>query len=392
MRRVRIAAATFAAALLLPASVFAEDTEEMLVKEVRAIAQQYDGISNRSFAQSSDLSHVRERYLAVLRKAAEAGNQGQALRAMAEVFVLSGGDVTILAHWKDGLDRNSAEAQIFKGVMAYGEGKTVEAEARLLPLDAMGLDNWRGGHLALAQALLTIRTDPKRATAYLKTAAFLLPGTLVEEAALRQRAILAAKTSDFAEFSSAVTTYFRRFPNSAYLGGFETQAIFYILRFEPKDGVAVLREILQVLPNGWGRCLSCFLMTIAEQAILTGKLELAQTATAAAVPLVPTGGPEAQRLTLYSGAMAILRDKIPEGLEILRSVDVAKLGTGDKEIRDASIAVADKLQKTPVLFTQLDRKAAANPVKGNRIFPAGGREEAARRTLAEVDTILENAR
>jgi chemotaxis protein MotC len=391
MRWMR-AAAIVAAACLLPAAAFAADTEEVLVKQLRAIAQQYDGISDKGFMQAPDLTQVRERYLGTLRKAAEAGNQGQALREMAEVFVLSGGEAAILANWKAGLDPQSPEGKVFDGVLAYGEGKTLEAEARILPLDALSLDHWRGGHLALAQALLTVRTDQKRAFAYLKTAELLLPGTLVEEAALRQRAILAAKASDVAEFSSAVTTYFRRFPRSTYLGGFEAQVMFYIVRFGSKDGVLILQEILRALPNGWGRCLSCFLIAIAEQAVLTGKLELAEVAAGAAMPLVASDGRERQRLVLYSGAVAILQDRLPEGMAALRSVEDAKLGQDDRRLLDASLAIADKLQKTPVAFNELDPKAAAQPAKGKRAFSVSGREEAARRMLAEVDAMLENAR
>jgi chemotaxis protein MotC len=391
MRWMR-ALAIIAAALLLPATTFAAETEEALIKQVRAIAQQYDGISDRSFMQSPDLTQVRGRYLAALRKAQEAGNQGQALREMAEVFVLSGGEASILENWKAGLDPESLEGKVFAGVMAYGEGKTLEAEARLLPLDAMSLDCMRGGHLALAQALLTVRTDQKRALAYLKTAGLLLPGTLVEEAALRQRAILAAKTSDVEEFSSAVSTYFRRFQRSAYLAGFETQVMFYIVRFGSKDGVTILQEILHAQPNGWGRCLSCFLSAIAEQAILTGKLELAETASAAAMPMVAADSRQRQRLTLYSGIVAILQDKLPEGTAVLRSVEEAKLGPDDRKLLEASLDLAGKLQKTPVAYNKPDPKAAGQQAKGNRAFPVSAREETARRMLAEVDTMLENAR
>ena len=392
MRWMRSAIVLFAAVCLQSAAVLAADTEEMLIKQIRAIALQYDGISDRGFAQAPDLTQLRNGYLGVLRKAAESGNKGQALREMAEVFVLSGGEAAILAHWKDGLDPESPEGKVFAGVMAYGEGKTLEAEARLLPLDAMSLDHWRGGHLALAQALLTVRIDPKRAFGYLRIASLLLPGTLVEEAALRQRAILAAKTGDTDEFSTAVTTYFRRFPRSTYLGSFEAQVMFYIVRFGSKDGVSILREILHALPEGWGRCLTCFLSAIAEQAVLTGKLELAHVAAAAAMPLVADGSRERQRLVLYAGAAALLLDGLPEGLAMLRSVDEAKLSDEDRRLLGASLAVAGKLQKTPVLFIQLDRKAAAQPTKGNRMFPISGREEAARRALADVDAILENAR
>jgi chemotaxis protein MotC len=374
------------------AAVLADGTEDALLQKIRAVSRQYDGIANRGLTQAPGLPQVRDQYLSILRQAAESGGHGQAMREMAEVFVLSGGEAAVLAHWKDGLEPNSTESAVFDGVTAYGEGKTLEAEARLLKLDAVKLDPWRGGHLALAQALLTLRTAPEKAFGFLRTAALLLPGTLVEEAALRQTGILAAKRGDTAEFSSAVTAYFRRFPRSAYLGSFEAQVTFHIVRFAGSNGVRIVQDILRSLPDGWGRCLPCFLTTIAEQAVLTSKVELASVAATAGMALVPSDSRERQRLALYAGAAAILTDKYQDGLAMLLSVQEAKLGEDDRQLLGASLTVADKLRKTPVLFSQLQRSASARPVKGNRIFPVSSREEAARRALADADVILKNAK
>jgi len=392
MKWTRAAAAILAVLWLQSAAVHGAETEEALVKQLRAVAQQYDAIADRTLSQAANLPQVRDQYLNILRQAAASGSKDQTMREMAEVFVLSGGEPTVLAHWKEGLDLNSPEGKILDGVLSYGQGKTVEAEAKLLILDATGLDRWRGGHLALAQALLTVRTDPKRAFGFLKIAALLLPGTLVEEAALRQSVILAAKTGDAAEFSFAATSYFRRFPRSAYLGGFEAQVAFHLVHFADNGGVSILQEMLRALPDGWGRCLACFLTTVAGQAILTGKPELAQIATAAAMPLVSSDSRERQRLTLYSGAAAILTDRFQDGLAALRSVNAGQLGEDDRVLLNATLAVADKLRKTPVLFTELERDASARPVKGNRGFPIDGRQETARRALADADAILKNAK
>ncbi len=365
MKWMRAAAAVLAASCLQAASTFAAETEETLIRQIRAVSLQYDSIADRDGAQAPDLTQVRDQYLNYLRQAAALGSQGQTMREMAEVFVLSGGGSGILEHWKDGLDPKSEEQKILDGVIAYAEGRTLEAEVKLLGLDATSMTPWRGGHLALAQALLTARNNPKQAFSYLKIAGRLLPGTLVEEAALRQTATLAARTSDAAEFSSAVTTYFFRFPNSANLADFEAKVAFQIVCFDGSDGVRILQEILSALPEGWGRCLTCFLTAIAERAVLMGKVELASTATAAALPLVSNDSRERQRLSLYSGAAAILTDRYQDGVTLLHSVQEAKLGDYDRNLLAASLAVAGKLRKTPVRFIQLERNASARPVKGN---------------------------
>ncbi len=394
MNWMRTAMAAFAALCLPLQAAFAAETaetEETLIKQIRAAAQQYDGIADRGVSQAPDLTQVRDLYLRILKQAAASGSHSQTMREMAEVYVLSGGEPGILANWKEGLDPGSTEGKIFEGVLAYGEGKTMDAETKLLRFDPVSMTPWRGGHLALAQALLTVRTDAKRAFHYLSIAALLLPGTLVEEAALRQSAILAARTAGAAEFSTAITAYFRRFPRSAYLPGFEGQAVFYIVRFGDKDGSRILQDLLYALPEGWGRCLSCFLTTIAEQALLTGKIELAGNASAAAMPLAASDSRERQRLLIYSGAAMFLGGKFQDGLASLNSVQPAKLSENDRSLLDATLAVTDKVRKTPVLLSQAERSAALRPVKGNRAFPVSGPEEAARRALAAAETTLNSA-
>ncbi len=242
MNRMQAAMAVLTVLCLPLQAAFAAETEETLIKQIRAAAQQFDDIADRRVSQAPDLTQVRDLYLKILKEAAASGSHSQTMREMAEVYVLSGGEPGILMHWKEGLNPDSAEGRLFNGVLAYGEGKTLDAETKLLRFNPVSMDPWRGGHLALAQALLTVRTDPKRAFHYLRIAALLLPGTLVEEAALRQSAILAARIIGADEFSSAITTYFRRFPRSAYLPGFEGQVVYYIVRFGNKDGTRIVQE------------------------------------------------------------------------------------------------------------------------------------------------------
>ena len=121
-------------------------------------------------------------------------------------------------------------------------------------------------------------------------------------------------------------------------------------------------------------------------------MELAGVAAAAAMPLVSNDSRRRQRLSLYSGAAAILTDKFQDGLASLHSVQEAKLGEDDRKLLAASLAVADKVRKTPVLFTRPEHDALARGAKGNRVFPSSGQEDAVRRALADADAILKNAK
>ncbi len=385
---------TILAALpLLSAASLAADSETQLIGQIRTLTQQFDRIASRDPASPANLGQAREQYGNYLRDGAASGSDSQALRVHAEIFVLSGGDSSILQPYEAGLKPGSQEKKLFDGIIAYASGNASEAETALLSLDATSFDPIRGGHLALAQALLASRADPQRAFAYFDTARLLLPGTLVEEAALRQIVVLAAKTSNRERFSSAAISYLSRFHRSAYVAGFEAQLAYHIARFPGSGGLLILQELLNAHPKGWGRCLACFLVRVAEQAISLGKADLASAAALAGMALVSGDTAEKQQLLLYYGAALIVTDEFPRGLDALHSVNQANLDQKDKELLHASLALAAKLRVTPVLLdsAKLDALASDTP-KHNRAFLAGDREHEARAALANADALLRQAK
>ena len=354
----KLASVLLAAVLMLPASALADENSAQLTVRIRALTQQFDKIANRGSSTPGGLAEAREKYGTLLREGAAAALESRELRDHAEIFVLSGGDVSVLMPLGEDLEPQTNEKKLFDGIVAYGKGRTAEAESILLSLDASSFDTSRGAHLSLAQALLASRTNPERAFEHFEKARLLLPGTLIDEAALRQIVVLASKTSNRERFSRAAISYLSRFRRSAYVAGFETQLAFHIVRFDGRDGLLILQELLNAHPRGWGRCLACFLESISEQAILSGKVDLASTAAQAAMPFAANDSPEKQRLLLYNGAALIVTKDFARGLDALNSVRTSNLDKKDKELHIASLALAAKLRATPAPLSQLDASAS----------------------------------
>ena len=390
---IKLARVLLAALPVFPAGALADDGSAQPTVQIRALTRQFDKIANRGSSSPAGLGEAREQYGNYLRDAAASESNSQELREHAELFVLSGGDASVLRPWGENLEPNTNEKKLLDGIMAYGKGHTAEAELILLSLDATSFDAMRGGHLSLTQALLTSRVNPERAFEYFEKARLLLPGTLVEEAALRQIVVLAAKTSNRERFSRAAISYLSRFRRSAYVAGFETQLAFHIVRFDGRDGLLILQELLNAHPRGWDRCVACFLASIAEQAIIAGKIDLARTAAQAAMPFATDSSPEKQRALLYKGAALIVTEDFARGLDALNSVRTSDLNPKDKELHLASLALAAKLRATPMLLTQskLDASASGLP-KHDHDFLPGERQAEAKEALASVDAILAQAR
>ena len=226
----KLASVLLATVLMLPASALADENSAQLTVRIRALTQQFDKIANRGSSTPGGLAEAREKYGTLLREGAAAALESRELRDHAEIFVLSGGDVSVLMPLGEDLKPQTNEKKFFDGIVAYGKGRTAEAESILLSLDASSFDTSRGAHLSLAQALLASRTNPERAFEHFEKARLLLPGTLIDEAALRQIVVLASKTSNRERFSRAAISYLSRFRRSAYVAGFETQLAFHIVR------------------------------------------------------------------------------------------------------------------------------------------------------------------
>ena len=387
----KLASVLLAAVLMLPASALADENSARLTVQIRALTQQFDKIANRGSSTFGSLAEAREKYGTLLREGAASGLESRELRDHAEIFVLSGGDVSVLMPLGEDLEPQTNEKKLFDGIVAYGNGRTAEAESILLSLDASSFDASRGAHLSLAQALLASRTNPERAFEYFERARLLLPGTLIDEAALRQIVVLASKTSNRERFSRAAISYLSRFRRSAYVAGFETQLAFHIVRFDGRDGLLILQKLLNAHPQGWGRCLACFLESISEQAILSGKVDLASTAAQAAMPFAANDSPEKQRLLLYNGAALIVTKDFARGLDALNSVRTSNLNKKDRELHIASLALAAKLRATPAPLSQLDASASSLP-KHDHDFLPGGPQAEAKAALASADAMLAQAR
>jgi chemotaxis protein MotC len=270
--------------------------------------------------------------------------------------------------------------------LAYGERRDSEATQLLDGVDVETLDRSVGGHVALVRALLVAKSDQRKAIALLDRARIIAPGTMVEEAALRRQAILAAKVGDLDAFEALSSQYFRRFASSIFERSFERQfAKEVVSKTYAADAKRLpkLEKLLRGLSEMQRRetCLA-----IAEEGIAVADVEIVRFAARLAGMDAKAQPLDAMRMLLFEAAAVVATPDHEQGRVALRLVDKSKLGAREEGLLYAATAVADEISRPPSLV-QGDEQAQA-PTGEQDSSVSSSAISAAQAAIARVDGLL----
>ncbi len=229
--------------------------------------------------------------------------------------------------------------RLVKGALAYAEGQDEVARTLLAPFDPRALPTSLGGHLALVMAVLLADKDRARADAMLDAARLLVPGTLVEEAALRRQIFLLADGATLDKFVKLSRQYIRRFHGSVFASNFKGRLLSFAVRTALEGDVALLAKfdpIFAELPLPERRA---SYLVLSRDALVAGRPEAARYAAARAAALAP-GPAEGERARLYAAAAGAASDAAPAARASLAALDAARLPPHDAELRDAALAMS----------------------------------------------------
>lgn len=306
----------------------------------------------------------------------------------AVIYVLSGGDPRVLRRLIGARVTLGIDVQLVKAVLAYGEHRDAEATELFDGTDMDALDQSVAGHVALVRALLIAEKDPPKALALLDMARISASGTIVEEAALRREAILAAKTGKLDAFEALSSQYFRRFANSIFAQSLQRQfAEEVVVRGYAgnSERLSKLETVLRGLPE-IERREACLM--IAEEGIAVANVEMVRFA--ARIATVEAKLPDAMRLRLFEAAASIVTADSEKGLAELRSIDRSMLDAREEALLDAALAVAREVTRAPLPATGVEpavnaeKIVAGKPIDSANSSLIGNAEEA----IARVDKLL----
>ncbi len=286
-------------------------------------------------AQPKLLAHIGDMFLSADPESWTDPRNGRA----AVLFILSGGKPEVVRTVLERAKLTPAMDRLIKGALAYGEGEESIAQALFEPIDPKSLPNALGGHLALVKAGLVMGKDVAQADKLLDLARLLMPGTLVEEAALRRQIFLLADSDKLEKMTLLSRQYLHRFRTSVYAENFRERFAVAVLKFAAAGDSPQLAKFDAVIKEMKPDEARRFYLAMAKAAITNGRIATARMASDKVKALAPAGSPDAARADLYASAALVASDRVDDGMTRLNVIDPAKLGPEDVKLRDAALKV-----------------------------------------------------
>jgi chemotaxis protein MotC len=293
------------------------------------------GYADGQKAQPKLMAHIAEMFL---QADPEAWSDPRNARA-AVLFLLSGGKPEVVRSVLERAKVTPAVDRMIKGALAYGEGQEEIAAALLEPIDPRSVPNALGGHLALVKAGLVASKDPAKADKLLDLARLLMPGTLVEEAALRRQIFLLADSNALDKVTLLSRQYLHRFRTSVYAENFRQRFAAATVKMAKAGDVEQLTKLDAVVKEMRPDEARRFYLAMAKAAITNGKTAAARYASDKARALAPAGTPDAARANLYAAAALVASEQVDDGMTRLSVLDKGQLDPEDAGLRDAAMSV-----------------------------------------------------
>jgi len=262
------------------------------------------------------------------------------------VFLLSGGAPQIVETLR-ARKLLSIDEAILDGAIAYVEGRSEEAKAKLGGVKARTLPATLGAEITLAQSALLAQSDLKATIERLDEVRLLMPGTLIEEAALRREIFLVGQVDDFDKFEALATQYFRRYRHSIYAGNFRQRFALSVARFSFVQQPDRFPRLVAVLDNLDRASQRALYLLITRTALVRGKAEMAGLAAERVVALTDEGSTDRTRAQLYRAAARLVTDAHEQALVDLQQIDTGRLPAQDAELLGAALALGRNVRKPP---------------------------------------------
>lgn len=272
----------------------------------------------------------------------------------AMIYAMSGGNPATLDLLVSRDAEGNFDNRVTNAVLLYMGGKGGMATKLLEDLVPEYQTTAIGPYLALVAANAVMRKKPEKALEYFGWARLLLPGTIVEEAALRRSLMVTVRQNDVKESKKLARRYLTRFPLSPYAAQVADQFVKLVSAHEQDFSDDDIAQILSIMPP---RRKQEVYLRIARAATISGKMDLAHKAAKKAIELSDGKDDVQKKLAeLYLGLSDISGGKLAAVKSAFAKIPDEMLGPRERRLRDAGQFILSEVEKQPSLdsLTQAD--------------------------------------
>lgn len=256
-------------------------------------------------------------------------------------YMLSGGDPQVAEGSRVWKTFSQEEQKLLEASARFMMGERQEAAQLFGAIDALRLPARLTGRVALAQALLS--PDESR-RGLLSIAVSAMPGTLIEESALRRSAIGFAESHEEQKFWRRLERYVRRFPSSIYAKAFWEEVVVRLATWSAKDSefdIMKLDVILASLPVAERRRIY---LALARRSAATVRADLVSFAGPRLRRLAVQGSAEEKLGLFFTSLYEIASENGPTALTRLKSTPRPLLNPVELALLDAAVTIGDQIE------------------------------------------------
>ena len=388
MRRFRpwaVASATLLLAFVPSQGEEAVVSQSPVIAEIRTLFGLQDAAANGN-AEAVDLQRQLLSQMKQQQQEDLVGLRPDAYTAaMIAGYVLSGGQPELAEALASDEKLDHLSKSLLEGAALYMRGDREKAGEQLKVIEPTRLPLQIGGRVALARAMLSTADHVERER-LLALAIALMPGTLVEESALRRSASTQAELGNAELFWNRTERYLRRFPGSLYAPEFMAQAVGRVADFEAAGkpgGTKRLEAVLMRLPPAQRRTLY---LKLARAAASRNLPPLTQFAARQLRGLSTGGSTEMMQADLYDSLHDVTGSGYGETVMRLEKIDATMLEEGDRALLRAALAIAGQIRAPGMTAGSTADEAAMNAAQPPEILALVDRAKTA---ISSADRLLQ---
>lgn len=286
----------------------------------------------------------------------------------AMIYAMSGGNPATLDSLISHDARGNFDTRLTNALLMYLGGKGGSANKTLDEIVPEYRSTAIGPYLALVAANVVMQKKPDIALKYFDWARLALPGSIVEEAALRRSLIITVKQNNIESSIRFARLYLSRFPNSPYAAQVAEQVVTLIDAHYDKIGNDRIAQTLIWLDAP--RRQDVYLR-VARKAAVTGRFDFAHWAAGNALALSEGRDDNPAKLAqLYLNLSNVPTADIAEVKSAFANIPDEILGPDERRLRDAGAFILSEVERPATLESltqapsdkpQIENDAAAKP-------------------------------